>query len=301
MNIRKKPIKKGEIKPFISQDIEGVFNDFQEKIRYTNFNLDIFYKNIKNVQLEEVKAQDMVTNLSVAEYNIRYNIIRFLKNSFKIGIMHELFHLASTVVGQKTIYCGFFQQDRNTKEIIGYGLNEAYTALLDDRYFPNYTSNKKQVIGNSYQLTKYLVQQVENCLGEETMEELYSTCDLATLTHLLAKKVGLKDTLKFYRALDNIMINLESEKHCNVKKVLRSYEYACLYTTKLYLDTIDQAYINEEISDNDYEDFLLDLQEQVSKPLVIGKYFKKNSKTIDSEEFSKIVAETMQKSLKKYT
>lgn len=301
MKIKKKPIKTGKIKRILSRDIDGVFNDFGSGLENTKFKLDIFYKNIKGVKIAEVTPKEMLTHSSVAEYNIRYNIIRYIKNSFKIGIMHELFHLASTIVGKNIIYSGFFQQNIQTKEFIGYGLNEAYTAILDDRYFKDYTKDKEEIVGNSYQVTKYLVTQIESCIGQEVMEELYSTCDLYTLTTILADTMGLKETLKFYRALDYIMLNLESGRHCNAKIVLKNYEYASLYTAKLFLAVIQHAYIDEELTDDQYEDFLLDLQEQLGKPMIIGRYFKKSSKIVEKEDFDKMVVESMKKCLKKYT
>lgn len=303
MNIKKKPIKVGEIRKNIPQDINNTFHDFADKLKDTNFNLDIFYKNIKNVKLVRGTKKTMSYSANVAEYDIFHNAIRYLEKYFKIGIMHELLHLASTILGKNRLFCGFFQMDMCTKKFVGLGLNEGYTSILDERYFSDYTDDKKEVLGNSYLVTKYFVQMVEEAVGQENMEEWYSTCDLATLTNALAFATDYESTLKFYECLDKICLLLESNKfkRKNTRTIMESYEYASLYIARLYLDVIEHAYIDEQISDDEYEDFLLNFKEQLQKPFVIGKRFKKYSDVVTDDDFDTLVKDTMKKSLKKYT
>lgn len=53
------------------------------------------------------------------------------------GIMHELFHASSTVKTNKEIKSGFLSIVKDKGKLLYrcLGLNEGYTALLDDRYF----------------------------------------------------------------------------------------------------------------------------------------------------------------------
>lgn len=301
MNIKKKPIKAGEIKRNIPKDVDNMFHDFAETLKGTNFNLDIFYKNIKNVKILNGTKKEMGTH--VAEYNIFSNTIRYIKEYFKMGISHELFHLASTILGDKRLFSGFFQMDIRTERFVGLGLNEGYTAILDERYFADYDPRKAEVLGKSYLITKYFVAMVEQAIGKETMEEWYSTCDLETLTNTLAFATDYESTLTFYDCLDNICLLLESRKFRRkyINIIMASYEYASIYIARLYLDVLEHAYIDEMISDDDYEDFLLNLKEQLQRPFVIGKRFKTYSDTITDEEFDTLVKDTMKKSLKKYT
>lgn len=303
MNVKKKPIKIGNIKRDIPKDIDFIFHDFAEKLEETNFNLDIFYKNIKKVKIVKGTKKEMDNSSNVAEYNIFSNTIRYIEEYFKIGISHELFHLASTIIGKMRIFSGFFQMDMRTKKFIGLGLNEGYSAILDERYFADYVKGKRKVLGESYLVTKYFVQMIEEAIGQENMEEWYSTCDLETLTYTLAYATDYASTLKFYRCLDNICLFLESKKFClrNIKAIFESYEYASIYITYLYLDVINHAYIEESMTDEEYEDFLFDLKKQMQKPFVIGKYFKRYSEVLTDEDFDKLTKETMKKSLKKYT
>lgn len=303
VKIKQKPVKVGNIKRNIPYDIDNTFNSFATTLENTPFNLDIFYKNIKNVNIIEAPKKELSNPTIVAEYDIFHNKIRYLKKYYKIGIFHELFHLASTIIGKKRIYSGFFQLDKKTKEFVGFGLNEAYSAILDERYFGDCVPEKKDVVGKTYFIIKYLTSMIEEAVGRENMEEWYSTCDLETLTNTLAYATDYESTLMFYQCLDNILILLESKKfyQTKIKAILSSYEYASIYIARLYLDVIERAYIEEEITDNEYEDFLLDLKEQLQKPLIIGKYFKKRSAVLNDEEFESLVQDTMKKSLKKYT
>lgn len=302
MIIHKRPKKSGEIKRVITNDVDGVFKIFANTLENTNFNLDIFYRNIKSVNLIESSKSGMDNITNLAQYDIYNNSIKYLPKKFLITIFHELFHLASSIRGKKIIYSGFCQVNIKNGASIGYGLNEGYSSILDERYFADIVSDKSKFIGNSYFVVKNLVLMIENAVGKENMENWYSTCDLETLTETLAYATDYESTLQFYRCLDNICLYLESRKfHCSkIGVILRSYEYASVYLSRLYLDVIDQAYIRELISDNEYEDFLLDLKKQLQQPMRIGKWFKYQSKTITDDEFNDLVKKVMQKSLKKY-
>lgn len=303
LNIKKKPIKIGKIKRSIPKDVDNTFHDFADKLKNTNFNLDIFYKNIKNVKLINGTKKEMSNLDNVAEYNIFSNAIRYIREYFKIGIMHELFHLASTIHGNNRLFSGFLQMDKRNKRFIGLGLNEGYTAILDDRYFADYDSRKIEVIGKSYLVTKYFVSMVEEAVGHENMEEWYSTCDLESLTKTLATATDYESTKKFYECLDKICLLLESKKfrRKNVRIIMESYEYASVYIARLYLDVLEHAYLDGEICNDDYEDFLLNFKEQLRRPFVIGKIFKTYSEVITNEDFDVLVKEAKTKCLKKYT
>lgn len=173
MIINKKPEKRGDIKRVITKDIDGSFARFSDTLKDENFNLDIFYRNIKSVNIIPATKKDMTSGSVVAEYDLFNNCIRYLRDSFKIGIFHELFHLASTIMGKRILYSGFFQMDMKTKRFIGLGLNEGFTTILDERYFGS--DEKKEVLGKSYYVLKYFVQMIEEAMSDNEYEDfLYS-------------------------------------------------------------------------------------------------------------------------------
>lgn len=297
MKIQSKPQKRGEIKKVIPKDVGGIFSHFATTLEKTDFNLDIFYKNIKKVNLVKATKKQMDKCNNVAQYDIMSNTIMYLDKYFKTAIFHELFHLASTIIGKRIVYSGFFQMDMKTKSYVGLGLSEGYSAILDERYFGDVTKDRQEILGNSYYVVKYFVQMIEEAIGKDTMEEWYSTCDLETLTTTLAYATDYESTLKFYECLDNICLYLESKKFCRrkIKTILESYEYAALYVARVYLDVIEHAYIDETLSDNDYEDFLYMLKDQLSHPMIVGKRIKYQSQVVSDEDFDALVKDTMKK------
>lgn len=297
ISIKKRPIKKGDVKHIIPNDDTGVFNDFIKEIKDKDFNLDIFYRNIKKVEMIECNQKDMGTGVSVAEYNGIFNIIRFVKDYFKIGIMHELFHLASTVVGKKRLYVGFYQCDIESGKGIGYGLNEGYTCLLDKRYFKDYDERKEKVIGESYSVSVSLVSLLETLIGKELMEKWYSEADLHSLVDFLSNIMGYERTLEFINSLDKIFYYCDNIFIPNAFKTIKSYENAIRYIGEAFLNQVIKLYVDELITDEEYEDMLDNIKIIVNKQIKFGKLKLIQSHKMNDVEFDDIVKKT----LKKYT
>ena len=301
MKIKRRPIKKGEIRSIIKNDLDGTLIDFTSGLNNTSFNLDIFYKNIKTLKLEGTNGDKLNYNDSLSEYNLYENKIYYIFDKFKISIMHELFHLASTIKTDKRIYSGFFQKDLETNEWIGYGLNEAYTAILDDRYFADYVSNKREYVGNSYNLAKYFVSMIESALGSSEMETFYSECNLYDLTKELSELTDFKSTIYFYRALDYMALNHENNKRLSKTTLLKMIDYALRYTAKVYFMIYNILYIQGSITVKEYKEFLSVFKKQLQTPIIVGKYIKRKNKVVSDEEFKELQLQTREKALKKYT
>ena len=105
----------------------------------------------------------------------------------KSSIYHELFHMASTRVGDRVIDSGFHHY-MGEKISVGEGLNEGYTDLLTKRYF---NETGYETYYNKELIYASLLEQI---VGKEKMESLYLKGDLR----------GLMSELEKYDTLDNI-------------------------------------------------------------------------------------------------
>lgn len=97
--------------------------------------------------------------LADACYDYANNQIRYTDISQNVkSLYHELFHMASTVIEDNTIFNGYLEEtvenleSFNTISERGRGLNEGYTELLSERYFNSATQ---------YDLERLFVKQLE--------------------------------------------------------------------------------------------------------------------------------------------
>ncbi len=107
-------------------------------------------------------------------YDVEKNAVSVSENVADIGIYHELFHMSSSVVKEKKKYSGFHQTDFKTN--LGREINEGYTELLTNRYFPSL--NLSSI---AYQYEAFVAERLEQIVGREKMQSLYLNANLKGL------------------------------------------------------------------------------------------------------------------------
>lgn len=264
---------------------------FYDKLIDTHFNLSIFLHNLKTLEYRKATIDELSDKHNICEYRFDSNEILYTKNYFKSGITHELLHASSSIRKGKYIYSGFMQLNTETSEVVAFGLCEAYTTILDERYFGDVYTEEKKIVEKAYVLARYFVDSLEAVVGNDVMEKLYSECNLAGLTKILSKFTSYKSTLKFYSCLDYMVANCFTSS----KGMIRCVNYAVRYITILHYSVMSHLYEENCITKEEYDQFMEALQSQVKKPIIIGRYLKRKSKIIGDSEFAKI------KSLKKNT
>lgn len=283
MLVRKKPsveVKK-VVKP---NDRMGIFNSFFNALSQTSFNMDIFFYNIPSIELKKVSSFKKDEKKFLAGYDIEVNKIRYLSEQFRNSIMHELFHMSSSIIKDNYIYSGFFQKNLDTGECIGLGFTEIYTMLLDKKYFLDFVDGKEDVLKTENKLSVYFVTLIQDVIGEDEMEKMYSECDLYTLMHRLTFLSDKKSTFKFLRALDYIFLSFEGKRFVFITpKLRRLIDFCNCYTCKVLLNFCKQCYNSGEMSNECYNDIVESIATQFSKPIVIGKYFKTRTKIISRD------------------
>lgn len=136
----------------IKNDELGVLSDFENVLK-DKISLELFYRNSHTLKFDG-NCDELNAEYHMAEYDIVQNIIFYNPKLFKDAIMHELFHLASSIVIDNRVFTGISQIDLETGEVFGVGANEALTCLLDDKYFKDYTDTKRDSLKYSYHILK---------------------------------------------------------------------------------------------------------------------------------------------------
>ena len=137
---------------------------------FDNKYLENFYNNINSLTVIEEALDNNHKNC----YVTRDNTIYLESPDEKELIFHELFHMASSIYKDDTIYCGFAQWKND--DIIAKGLNEGYTQLLTERYFGSEKYNE-EVYYEEMLFSKF----TEDIVGKDKMNELFLTSNLEGL------------------------------------------------------------------------------------------------------------------------
>lgn len=150
----------------------------------------LYYKNIKDVHIHEaIKLKEEKTH-NEGYFCAKKNYI-WVKRKF--NVYHELLHLSSSIIEDNIHYCGFSQ---GNYFIIGEGLNEGYTSLLEYRYF--YCEGAD----TSYELEMIMTCLIETIIGQKTMESLYFKADLFNLIIELENYASYNEIYNFISKLD---------------------------------------------------------------------------------------------------
>ncbi len=203
------------------EDEDGIFHAFIKELEpVKHICLDNFYANINSLEVEKVySSKEMPDPTMAASYEIFDNKLRYIVGMYLYTIDHELLHLATRVETEKYIHCGFCQLDKSTQTRFGIGLDEGYTVVLDERYFKDRATGKKDYIVSTYPITRFLASNLEELIGQEIMEKLYFDADLGSLIDEMAKYCHVQRCVQFIADLDII-------HSVNRKIALTNYQYA---------------------------------------------------------------------------
>ena len=125
-----------------------------------NFSPDdliIFYNNINSLEAKskEFKMENFILKAhTTGRYNIEKNVITVVENLADTGIYHELFHMSNSVIKRGKKYSGFHQIAFESN--LGRGINEGYTELLTNRYFPS-----ENLSSIAYQYEAFVAEKLE--------------------------------------------------------------------------------------------------------------------------------------------
>lgn len=280
------------VKHEIVRDELGVFKDFVDVLE-NKVNLDIFY--YKHKDIEFVKGIDESRKgMCLAEYQPTKRKIFFTDDYFSESIMHELLHVASTLVGKDKIYLGLCQIDRNMGVSFGIGLTEGITCLLDEKYFGEYTSKKGDVLRNSYKLLKRLCEYLMIIYTDDVIEQYYFDADLQGFINILANDISLEEIKILLCALDNMhalsltYFNSKIKIYMVTKAIFKNYICALKIIGKIFYKRMFENYYDGEIDNEEFNRALFYLKELMGQELK-SEVFKMKPVKVGSDKFNNII------------
>lgn len=303
MKIYKAPRKKGgiEINKNMRYDYDGVFNDFYQVFKdKDHINLDFFFNRLYKLNIKAVNREsDFVNKHAFAEYDIINNKMKVNPKLFKSSIMHEIFHLASSCLVNNIAYTGFQQYNLKTDEVVGMGINEAYTNLLDRRYFGDYTETKKNDLRYTYMVTTSLISILENFVGEEAMEAWYFKGELKSLISYLENYMSREECLAFVMAMDNLFLLVDNGAIKHPKMAADSYKYIVNFLGRCYMNLYIEEYYNKAYDKEELKERLKMVNELMRKRLTFSCFRIPFTKKISKKEFRAYMYYEKNKVLKK--
>lgn len=218
------------------------YNTLLHKMSFENMN--IFKKNIKYLDIEE-KLHLFGT---YGGYDMKNNKIYLLSKIYNEGnFYHELLHMSSNIYDKEKdiVYSGLSYNSK--KLILGDGLNEGYTELLNRRFF-GYDKED-----HSYECQIVLSRLVEKIAGDDIMARLYFNADLNTLMKILQIYNSKMPVVKFIKYIDKtiespsfIVRKYKEDFNTDYFKYITSY-LITTYTNKMYL-----SYLKGNITEDEY-------------------------------------------------
>lgn len=242
-------------------------NEFLNFINALNeikiIDLSIFSKNLKTLKIQTVNS---IVNYNIfskdiisAYYEVIGNTIIISRKYKHISFNHELFHVASSYYDKETIYCGLSRISCKNTSSIGKFLNEGYTELLTQRYFPSKNNN-------AYTFEKNVAGIIEDIVGRETMYECYFKANLPKLITCLSKYSDEKQVLKFLsqkHKLESNKIVKSFVKDIYFKKLKEDFKNGLITRNELiskiknYLNVFEKCDIDDELFDTFKEELLI--------------------------------------------
>lgn len=272
-----------EINHIINKDIKNIVNDFIVVLT-SNFSkeyLTNFYNNISSIKIQEhnYKFRNFFHKVEFnGGYYAKNNSIKLsIKDKSYTALYHELFHMASSVFKNGTIYSGFRQHNNyNFKQDIGIGLNEGYTQVLTERFFGNIPETKY-----SYPFETHIAKLLEAIIGQDKMAKYYFNANLSGLVKELEKYSSYNNIINFITNLDLISkIQLLSPLHnLEPKLLVKALKEIIDFLFVTYNNMLKFQYNKGLISNDEYKLKLLIF----SKYLKYIYYSKKYRYIIDNE------------------
>lgn len=209
----------------------------------------VFDRNKKDLTIKTMDffSKANKTRKVLGDYDINDNKIRLftaLGDSYtevNDRLFHELLHVAS----RKTLaFTGLeYNQLRSYGVfVLGKGLNEGYTELLNQRYF------SKNLEEECYSDLKVLAAGIEKIVGKEVMEEIYfkgTVFDL--INHMSLYTDDKEEALNLIFEIDNYKKEYNPKERRNQFRQLKE-KIALINNNKLNI-----KFVNDEISYNEYE------------------------------------------------
>ena len=279
-----------------------IFKDFHECLNNNvKTGLDLLYQNIKTLKMKRFSKEQVNDKASLAEYSVVYNTILYNPERFKIAIMHELLHMSSSILTENCQFSGFSQFQQDGYVLIGIGLNEGYTALLDDRYFMDYTPDKRVYLNDSYMILKQLAGMLEDLLGHDFVEACYFHADLKGLIDCLCQFASYNDSICFILALDNIYTYCDSGKELRPRIAMENYSYAVEFIGKCYIAIFTEMLYKGEITEAKYAELMGYVYTIMRKQLRFKDQLVIGCRRMGKHQFKKILKDEQKKAIKKYT
>ncbi len=178
--------------------------------RFSPEYLILLYNNLKSLQIQDKHDKKIIFKPNITgTYNVKKNIITIKSLTFFNTIYHELWHLSSSVMQNNIKFSGFSQN------AFGRAINEGYTTLLTERYFPD--PNRED---SSYPIQRRVMQIIEMIVGQDKMEQLYLRANLKGLIENMTEYASEKEIMSFISDMDFVLDYLENTKFLPFKKGL---------------------------------------------------------------------------------
>ena len=187
-----------DVKFKYSEKLEYFIKTIKEQLPYVD--LTFMNNNLEDLKIAEYDRRkfklDGMMKRSAGEYNPSSNIVKLLKNEEEYALSHELLHMSSSFNQGQTLYSGFSQVKPKTKFTIGNGLNEGFTAYLDNKLFR---------ANEAYFYMQPYIQALIAIIGEENLTKYYFSADLNSLIHHLSTYVEESYVYKFIVNTDKFL------------------------------------------------------------------------------------------------
>ena len=256
--------------------------------------MTFFYNNLETLKVKKIRPYKGICYDAAAQYNMTENVIELITlNRYKTFIDHELLHMASTIKDENgNIYSGFIQL--RGENGIGYGIDEGYTALLDDRYFLNRTEEKKTLNKKTYCLVKYLAGMVEEFVGKEDMEDLYFEANLFELVDFLSSYTSLDEAGQFIHNIDIILTTYEQARFKRRFLCLKKFAECNLFMAEAWYARVTQGYIDGKLTKDEYKACLEDIKRMLRNRVTIGHF---PIQSYNTEDYYDIIKRKVDKKL----
>ena len=258
--------------------------------------MTFFYNNLETLKVKKIRPYKGICYDAAAQYNMTDNVIELISlKRYKTFIDHELLHMASTIKDEDgNIYSGFIQL-RGEKGC-GYGIDEGYTSLLDDRYFLDRTEEKKTLNTQTYCVVKYLAGMVEEFVGKENMEDLYFEANLFELIDFLASYTSLEEAAQFIHNIDIILTTYEQARFKRRFLCLKKFAECNLFMAEAWYARVTEGYMNGKITKEHYKACLEDIKRMLRNRIAIGHF---PIQSYNTEEYYDIIRKKVNKKLMK--
>lgn len=246
---------------------EHIIDGFKEVIDYklSHCNNSAFYNNIEELSVRTIDKNTPPINLPSTHYDSDYTQItlneleyqskditeeeyqRNIENAFT----NELIHLATSYTRGVLTSTGF-QQTIPGVQMLGMGLNEGYTELINRRYFQQKLPENASEPINIYEEQQIFAYGIEKLIGRKTMEKLFFDADLEGLVTEMSKYADINVVLDIIKKID--------EFHISKEQITKEQLSAEIKTTlaNLIQKRIDKTYHEGRISQDQYESLSLE-------------------------------------------